>query len=124
MHEAHAYMRRSLDITSDLMVGPPKEPQRSTSQREVTASKAAIYTNIYSGPSATLENSMVTGRLETMSAAVEASTKAVKALRADVDAIKARGAALSDAPGSFGHTFGSDDHDRGPGFGPGLGDIR
>lgn len=119
-------MRRSLDITSDLMVGPPTALQRSTSQREVTASKAAIYTNIYSGPSATLENSMVTERLETMGAAVEASTKAVKALRADVDAIKARGgaAALSDGPGSFGHTFGSDDHERGPGLGPGLGDIR
>ena len=78
MHGAHARATyRSLDITSDLMVGPPAAPHTGASHREVTASKAAVYTNIYSGPTATLEFSMLADRLDSMGTAVEEAAKAV-----------------------------------------------
>ena len=106
-------------------MAPPSAPNRSNSHREITASKAGIYTNIYSGPTATLEFSMLAERIEAMSTAAEATGKAVKALRTDVDGLKARGRGgtpMSDIGGfgPFAPTFASDEHDRGLG----LGDLR
>lgn len=122
----HGCAYRSLDITCDLMVGPQAAPHTGASHREVTASKAGIYTNVYSGPTATLEFSMLADRLDSMGLVVDEVSKAVKTLRADVDSLKtakARGSTpFSDAggQGSFGQMFGSDDPERGPG----LGDLR
>lgn len=77
----------------------PLAPRRQISQREVTASKAGIYTNIYSGPTATLEFSMLAERLETMSGAVDEANKALKALRGDVDTLKSRTRGLAGGGG-------------------------
>lgn len=65
-------------------------------EREVTASKAMLYTNVYSGPSQTLEFSEFNMQLNLVKNVAEVASKDIGDLRGDIDKIKQK---LKASPG-------------------------
>ena len=72
---------------SDGGVLPVEGPAK---QREVTASKATLYTNVYSGPSQSLEYSEFSEHLFEVKNVAQVASKDIVDLRGDVEKIKLR----------------------------------
>lgn len=57
-------------------------------EREVTASKAMLYTNVYNGPSQNLEFSEFSDQITEVKTVAEVATKDIGELRGDIEKIK------------------------------------
>ena len=102
----------SLDMGLD---GATLQAEAPVREREVCASKATLYTNVYSGPSASLEYSEFSEHLSDVKNVAEVASKDILELRGDIDKIKLK---LKDsqldkqtapaAPKTLGSGFGDD----------------
>lgn len=92
---------RSLDLGSEGIAGPV---EISAPEREVTASKATLYTNVYSGPLQNKEFSEFNVQLTEVRSVANAASKDIGHLRGDLEKLKwqlkgSQGETQSAAPG-------------------------
>jgi hypothetical protein len=91
---SYASVCSSMDASSEGGVYPSEAPVLP--EREVTASKAVLYTNVYSGPSHNREVSEFSLKLIEVKNVAEVATKDIGELRGDLEKVKEQ---LKELPG-------------------------